>query len=550
MNADDLIYDALTELVGIDTHDISLRDHPRAWEVLERFRARDRQSRSDEDRRASPEGPEPGPQDAPKNDSPPAEQAAREVSEPLTVRTFQDQLDAEQEVRAWVDAMLPKDRHAVFWGVERKAFAQPSEGGSVTVVRAHNRVVAAAICIRDDFNRTNLIRWEASAHPAAPLSVTVADPGHVHVNGVRYRVEGGETKPDMFWNDADPERSRGSIFEVVDDAFGDGSVSFGDVMTIQRAIRLPNVQVRVVPMADDPEYPDYEFFEPEAAATPESAAPQPTTWRPIGAAIDALRVLRDWDHRGGSIQEQWDEIHGRGAYDRLLSAPTAGPAAPQPASAPTLTERLQQKCSDWGAYWRASDAHGVQLSVEQATELLADALGVEVEIGLTVHHLPGTSGDSLEDGIAALIAQPASAQVAEPVAWQPIETAPIEGEDQPLHAIVAAPLDSGVLYVEEAWYDEQRNEWWPANVDYGDAHGQALYPTHWLALPAAPGAVPSVQPADRARVGDVMVVSVRLPYPQTHRLILETPAAVRYANELLADPKSGWVLESVTKDRE
>jgi hypothetical protein len=46
---------------------------------------------------------------------------------------------------------------------------------------------------------------------------------------------------------------------------------------------------------------------------------------------------------------------------------------------PTLTERLQQKCSDWGAYWRASDAHGVVLTLEQALELLRDALGVEVE---------------------------------------------------------------------------------------------------------------------------------------------------------------------------
>lgn len=41
---------------------------------------------------------------------------------------------------------------------------------------------------------------------------------------------------------------------------------------------------------------------------------------------------------------------------------------------------LQRKCSDWGTYWRASDSHGVKLNIEQATELLADALGVEVEI--------------------------------------------------------------------------------------------------------------------------------------------------------------------------
>lgn len=43
-------------------------------------------------------------------------------------------------------------------------------------------------------------------------------------------------------------------------------------------------------------------------------------------------------------------------------------------------ERLQQMCSDWGAYWRSEDAHGVTLSLSQAHALLMDALGVEVEI--------------------------------------------------------------------------------------------------------------------------------------------------------------------------
>ncbi len=57
------------------------------------------------------------------------------------------------------------------------------------------------------------------------------------------------------------------------------------------------------------------------------------------------------------------------------------PAAPSTARAePTLRERLQRRCTEWGAYWRASDAHGVQLSHEQALELLRDALAVEVEI--------------------------------------------------------------------------------------------------------------------------------------------------------------------------
>jgi hypothetical protein len=46
----------------------------------------------------------------------------------------------------------------------------------------------------------------------------------------------------------------------------------------------------------------------------------------------------------------------------------------------TLCSRLQQRCSKWGVYWRSSDAHGVDLTLEQAHELLRDALGVEVEI--------------------------------------------------------------------------------------------------------------------------------------------------------------------------
>lgn len=32
-------YDLLSELAGVDTYDINLRDHPKAWEALERYRA-------------------------------------------------------------------------------------------------------------------------------------------------------------------------------------------------------------------------------------------------------------------------------------------------------------------------------------------------------------------------------------------------------------------------------------------------------------------------------------------------------------------------------
>ncbi|HBG30771.1 MAG TPA: hypothetical protein DDW98_09100 [Gammaproteobacteria bacterium] len=45
-----------------------------------------------------------------------------------------------------------------------------------------------------------------------------------------------------------------------------------------------------------------------------------------------------------------------------------------------MVRQLQQRCVDWGVYWRAPDAHGVNLTHAQAVELLRDVLGVEVEI--------------------------------------------------------------------------------------------------------------------------------------------------------------------------
>lgn len=74
-------------------------------------------------------------------------------------------------------------------------------------------------------------------------------------------------------------------------------------------------------------------------------------------------------------------------------------AAPPAAQADTLSERMQQKCSDWGTYWRAPDAHGVILSVEQASELLRDVLLVDVEIK------PGAPAVDLEQFDAAVEAE-------------------------------------------------------------------------------------------------------------------------------------------------
>ena len=70
-----------------------------------------------------------------------------------------------------------------------------------------------------------------------------------------------------------------------------------------------------------------------------------------------------------------DEPEAREAFDRYCAAINGLEALPD-----TLTSRLQQQCTDWGTYWRAPDAHGVELTPEQALQLLRTALGVEVEI--------------------------------------------------------------------------------------------------------------------------------------------------------------------------
>lgn len=49
----------------------------------------------------------------------------------------------------------------------------------------------------------------------------------------------------------------------------------------------------------------------------------------------------------------------------------------------------------------------------------------------------------------------------------------------------------------------------------------------------------------RANVGDTVECDVRHPYPQTHRLVLETTAAAAFASKLLATPGSGWRLAAV-----
>lgn len=66
---------------------------------------------------------------------------------------------------------------------------------------------------------------------------------------------------DMFWDADDPEQCAESVHEVIDREYGNGSVNIGDTMTIQRAAKLPNIQVRIVAAEDDADDWDYEVID-------------------------------------------------------------------------------------------------------------------------------------------------------------------------------------------------------------------------------------------------------------------------------------------------
>lgn len=70
-----------------------------------------------------------------------------------------------------------------------------------------------------------------------------------------------EPVPDMFWNDGNPhEVASSSIFALVDEEWANGVVVIGDTLTIQQAVSLPTIKVRVV-KGSEPYTVDYEVVE-------------------------------------------------------------------------------------------------------------------------------------------------------------------------------------------------------------------------------------------------------------------------------------------------
>jgi hypothetical protein len=70
------------------------------------------------------------------------------------------------------------------------------------------------------------------------------------------------TEPDLFWNDDDPEKPYSSIDEFLNHEICNGNdLEVGHTRTIQRAIRLPNIEIRITAVHDEECEADYEVIE-------------------------------------------------------------------------------------------------------------------------------------------------------------------------------------------------------------------------------------------------------------------------------------------------
>lgn len=58
-------------------------------------------------------------------------------------------------------------------------------------------------------------------------------------------------EPNMFWNHDDPESPYADIGEFLNEEWCQTGLAVGDIRRVQRAIRLPDVMVRVTAVSDD-----------------------------------------------------------------------------------------------------------------------------------------------------------------------------------------------------------------------------------------------------------------------------------------------------------
>lgn len=72
--------------------------------------------------------------------------------------------------------------------------------------------------------------------------------------------------PDMFWNHDDADKLYSSISEFLNDEICNGTeLAVGDIRTVQRAVRLPNIDIRITSVDENECDADYEIVEAQGA---------------------------------------------------------------------------------------------------------------------------------------------------------------------------------------------------------------------------------------------------------------------------------------------
>lgn len=215
---------------------------------------------------------------------------------------------------------------------------------------------------------------------------------------------------------------------------------------------------------------------------------------PAGYALVRTPITDDMHVAAAKVLAR---AHGlEGTPQRMLDAMiAAAPPAPAP-TWPEWAEQILKIVREYSGYDGYDDADGVDLP-EEVREALEE---LTAQITRLEAKAPAPAADAMPAGWREVIADVAAdisdhpslaceklrRLLAAPPAparqeWQPIDTAPRAG-----NVIVAAPMEAGGYYVGEAWFSEDSDQWWPANVDPTDAHGSPIYPTLWQPLPAAP----------------------------------------------------------------
>ena len=68
-----------------------------------------------------------------------------------------------------------------------------------------------------------------------------------------------DARPDMFWDNNDPERCQDCIHNVLVEVQCNRDLSVGDVIEVQQAVRLANISVRITAAEDDEGNGDMEY---------------------------------------------------------------------------------------------------------------------------------------------------------------------------------------------------------------------------------------------------------------------------------------------------